>query len=312
MALGKTLVRAGVITAVVGGAAAVIAGPERLGAVFTQAREKVHSAIDAHVDDPVALRAQIKKLESEYPERIASIRGDLAEVQGQISEMHRELQVAHKVVELTAGDLSELDSLISEARAVQGANPGAVVRVAFSTERVNLDEAYAKRSRIQQTQDLYTQRASDLETDLGYLEAQETQLGDLLVKLEAEHAEFQTKLFQLDAQIDAIARNERLIEMMEDRQVTIDEQSRYQAHSLEQLNTRLSSIREQQRGRIDSITRREQGKDYAEQAEFLLRTEGDGTVSVITPARPKSIDVTAPAAPSAPRTPMATTPDNAG
>jgi predicted RNase H-like nuclease (RuvC/YqgF family) len=301
MALGKTLVRAGVITAVVGGAAAVIAGPERLGAVFTQAREKVHSAIDAHVDDPVALRAQIKKLESEYPERIASIRGDLAE-----------LQVAHKVVELTAGDLSELDSLISEARAVQGANPGAVVRVAFSTERVNLDEAYAKRSRIQQTQDLYTQRASDLETDLGYLEAQETQLGDLLVKLEAEHAEFQTKLFQLDAQIDAIARNERLIEMMEDRQVTIDEQSRYQAHSLEQLNTRLSSIREQQRGRIDSITRREQGKDYAEQAEFLLRTEGDGTVSVITPARPKSIDVTAPAAPSAPRTPMATTPDNAG
>ena len=58
---------------------------------------------------------------------------------------------------------------------------------------------------------MYLSRAADLETDLGYLHDQEAQLSDLLDRLETEHAEFQAKLFQLDAQIDTIARNDRLI-----------------------------------------------------------------------------------------------------
>ncbi|HIB64042.1 MAG TPA: hypothetical protein EYO33_02690, partial [Phycisphaerales bacterium] len=71
---------------------------------------------------------------------------------------------------------------------------------------------------------------------------------------------------QLDAQIDSIARNDRMIDMMEDRQATIDEHSRFQANSLDQLNSRLSQIREEQRSRIESITKKNSATSYIDEA----------------------------------------------
>jgi hypothetical protein len=62
---------------------------------------------------------------------------------------------------------------------------------------------------------------------------------------------------------------------MESRQATIDEHSRYQANSLDQLNGRLSQIRNEQRSRLESISRREKGRDYVNEAEFLITREAE-------------------------------------
>jgi chromosome segregation ATPase len=311
--IGKTLVRTGVITALVGGAAVAVAGPDRIGAIFGQTRDSIRAAIDDHIEDPVALRAQIKQLESQYPAKIAEVRSDLAEVQDQISQLEREMAVAQKVVELTSSDLASLDDTLDRAHAARTANPGAIVRVSFDARPMDMDDAFARRGQIEQTRDLYAQRAVDLDTDLGYLREQEGQLAELLTKLETERAEFGAKLFQLDAQIDTIARNERMIGMMEQRQATIDEHSRYQAHSLDQLTRRLSTIRSEQRSRIEAITTRERGSNYEDQAEFLIERAAPAVTpvkpSIIGPAgavlvQPKVIDV-GPEAPEKAVSPMA-------
>lgn len=272
--IGKTVVRGVVITALAGGVLVAVAGPQRVGALLNQTRGNIVGVIDNNIEDPILLRQQIKKLEAQYPSKIAEVRSDLAEVQTQIAQLQRELQIAGKVVSLANGDLEVVDSQIAQARATQSANPGAIVRISFNNKPVDLDDAYGKRQQIEQTKNLYASRAKDLKMDLGYLQDQESQLADLHERLVSEQAEFQAKLFQLDAQIDTIARNDRLIEMMEDRQATIDEHSRFQANSLDQLNTRLNGIRTEQRARLESIARKDRDVNYVDQAQFLIDQEG--------------------------------------
>lgn len=271
---GKTIVRGVVITALAGGVLVAVAGPQRVGYMIHQTQANVIGVIDDNIEDPIMLRAQIKNLESQYPQKIAEVRSDLSEVQTQITQLDRELQVATKVVALASSDLETVSGQLTQARYTQESNPGAIVRVSLNNRAVDLDDAYAKRNQIQQTRDMYAARATDLKTDLGYLQDQEGQLAGLLERLESERSEFQAKLFQLDAQIDTIARNDRLIDMMEDRQDTIDAHSNFQANSLDQLNGRLSSIRTEQRARLESIANRDSDKNYIDEAEFLVDQEG--------------------------------------
>lgn len=272
--IGKTVVRGVVITALAGGVLVAVAGPQRAHAMFNQTRGAITTVIDSNIDDPILLRAQVKKLEAQYPGKIAEVRSDLSEVQTQIAQLEREKQIATKVVSLASSDLGIVDSQIAQARVTQNANPGAIVRISFNNKPVDLDDAYAKRQHIEQTQNLYASRAQDLNIDLGYLNDQEFQLAELLERLVTEQSEFQAKLFQLDAQIDTIARNDRMIEMMEDRQDTIDAHSRFQANSLDQLNSRLSNIRNEQRARLDAIAHKDNSYDYANEAQYLIDQEG--------------------------------------
>ena len=70
----KTVVRGVVITALAGGVLVAVAGPHRVHAMFDQARGNITQVIDNNIDDPVILRGQIKKLEAQYPKKIAEVR----------------------------------------------------------------------------------------------------------------------------------------------------------------------------------------------------------------------------------------------
>ena len=310
---GKTIVRGVVITALAGGVLVAVAGPQRVGYMIHQTKANVIGAIDSNIEDPIMLRAQIKNLEAQYPQKIAEVRSDLTEVQTQISQLDRELQVAVKVVALAASDLQTVSGQLTQARYTQEANPGAIVRVSFNNKAVDIDDAYAKRNQIQQTRDMYAARATDLQTDLGYLNDQELQLAELLNRLESERSEFQAKLFQLDAQIDTIARNERLIDMMEDRQDTINAHSTFQANSLDQLNGRLSSIRTEQRARLEAIAERDADKNYVDEAEFLIDQEGlvqefDNDMTLGTPNQVRGFNINPQIIEITPDTPKTTSP----
>jgi predicted RNase H-like nuclease (RuvC/YqgF family) len=288
--ISKTVVRGVVITALAGGVLVAVAGPQRVGMLFDQTRSNVISVIDSNIDDPVLLRSQIKKLEAQYPGKIAEVRSDLNDVQTQISQLERELQIANKVVELAGGDLQVVDAQIAQARVTQSANPGAIVRISFNNKPVDLDDAYGKREQIEQNRNMFAMRAVDLNTDLGYLRDQETQLADLHERLTTEQSEFQSKLFQLDAQIDSIARNDRMIEMMEDRQATIDEHSRFQANSLDQLNNRLAQIRTEQRARIETITNKDAVYDIETRAKWEI--DRNAQPHQVQPSEPLLIEPT--------------------
>ena len=274
----KTLLRVGVITVACGGLAVLIAGPHRAAAIASQAQSQILSAIDANIDDPVALRSQLKELEREYPERIAQVRGDLAELKQQLRQLERERAVAERVVSLAEADMSTLSPLVAEAASAQGvatASHGVrtIATVQFDGRMLTVGQAQTRLNQAQHTRVAYANRAADAAHDVVYLEQQADQLEKLLVQLESERAQFQSQLWQLDRQVDAIARNEKLIDMLEKRQRTIDECSRYEVANLDQMVARLSEVRARQQAELDLLTGDAASVSYEDLAKMQLEAE---------------------------------------
>ncbi len=271
MPLVKTIIRVGVIGTLVGGGLIAVAGPERVGAALTQARDTVNDTIDRSIDDPVKMRAQLRKLESQYPERITRVRQDLATLDTQTAEYERELAVAERVVELAQADLEAMHGLFDRAEHARAqAGHGAIVRVSFNGNKMDLSEAQAKAAQIAKTRDAYELEAQSISRDIDLLGTQRERLNDLLGKLESERAQFQSELWRLNQQIDAIARNERMIDMMEARQQTLDELGPYKAHSIDQVKDRLAQLRAEQEAKLESLATGEKELSYEDRAKLSI------------------------------------------
>ncbi len=270
----KPLVRLSVIAGLGVGATVLIAGPHRVAALAHAVQGKIVSVIDSNIDDPTVLRAQLRELAATYPERIADVRGDLAELQEQIRQVQREKQVSERVVSLAQRDLDGLKDLLAradEARSSHG--PGRVITVSFNDRDYKIDEAYSRATQISQTKAAYQARASDAERTTVYLQQQESRLGEMLTKLETEQAEFQTQLWQIDHQVDAIARNDRLLEMLEHRQRQIDQYNRFDVVSVDQVKQRLTQIQAKQESQFKSLEKSTDRLNYEQQAQQQLQSE---------------------------------------
>lgn len=112
----------------------------------------------------------------------------------------------------------------------------------------------------------------------------------LLTKLEAEYTSFQTQMFDLDRQIDSIARNDRMIDIIKDRQETLDDQSRYRAASLDQITTKLADIRARQEATLESLARTAEHFSYEDAAKAQIDRESatDSGARTFGPARPRT------------------------
>jgi predicted RNase H-like nuclease (RuvC/YqgF family) len=281
----KTIVRAGLITAVAGGVAVAVAGPDTVRAFLKQARNNAQDAIGKAISDPVALRAQMQSLAEQYPARIAEVRGDLGELTEQIAQLEREQAVAKKVVAMADTDLDGMKSVLARAESARETGEAQVVKVRFDDSRsaVNLDEAYAKANRVTQLRNAYNQKVSDIDRDLGYLNQQKERLATLLDQLNTEHTEFQSQLFGLNQQVEAIQRNDRMIDLMEKRQASIEQHGRYRAASIDQVKTRLADIRAKQEAKLDAFGQAVDVKNYENAAKYLLDSESSPTL------KPKSL-----------------------
>lgn len=278
----RTTLRFGLITLAVGGAvavgAAMIAGPQRTHMVIDQVHANILQTIDENIEDPRVLRTQLKSLEAEYPERIGALRGDLAELRSQIGQLEREKAVSMRVVELSQGDLEELSPLVGQMEGAQlTSNQTSVQLVStlrFKGRLMTTEQARSKVMRIQQTQEAYRGRAQDAAHDLVYLRQQEERMEDLLVQLETEHTQFQAQLWQLNRQVDAIARNERLIEMLSERQEMLDSYSQIEVKSLDGMTSRLGEVRSRQEAELEFLAQGQDTSDY----EGMARIQIDGEV----------------------------------
>ena len=188
--------------------------------------------------------------------------------------MERDRAVADKVVMLADSDLSQLKALIAQGQAARAEAPmGTVVAVRFANDSLPLDEAQARAQRIGQTRSAYATRSIDAARDLEYLGQQRERLEQLLAQLETERAEFRAQIWQMDRQVDAIARNDRLIELMERRQKTMDECSRYEAGSLAQVQTRMAEVRSKQESQLAMLSSDQERLDYEDVARLQLGQE---------------------------------------
>jgi len=312
MCFTKHLVRYAVIAGLVGGTAALVAGPHRLHALFHQAQSSINTCIDKNIDDPIALRGQMKQLEGEYPQRIAEVRGDLAELREQAAQLKRELAVSERVVALANNDLDQMQTLITKAESAQssiqlasdsGFSRPQIIRVVFNGEPLDLKDAYGKANKIQQIRGAYSNRVTEINRDMGYLSQQETRLAQLASQLDTEHQDFQAQMWQMDRQVDTISRNDRLIAMMEKRQRTLDEQGRYTAGSLDQLAARFADIRAKQEAKLDGLGQSSNSINYEDRAKFDLDARKQWTADeldrVERPLSPGVIEIT-PDSPDAP------------
>lgn len=273
----KKFIKTGVIALVlIGTATAVavgIAGPDRTHAMIGAAHTHVLESIDANIDDPTVLRRQLREMEKEYPARISQVRGDLAELNEQIRQLNREHAICERVVELAELDL---DGIRMELGQVFDPADEGMTRLSSSStaSRGASSSRLAVRARqVENTRNVYAGRAADADHDLKYLSQQAGRLHELLAQLENERAQFKGQILALSRQVDAIARNERLIKLVEKRNRTIQECSRYEAVSLDQISGRLAEIRAGQEAELDVLSREQEQGDYEELARMQLASE---------------------------------------
>lgn len=273
MAITKTVIRVLVIGGLATGTAVLVAGPDRVAALAGQAREKVVSAIDSQIDDPVVLRQQLRELEAQYPKKIADVRGSLAELDAQADQIRDELAVAERVVELASADRQEIAPLIEEAELARAESPHAIIRVRFDNQSLPLDQAYTKATELNNTITAYQTRAENARRTLDHLTVQRERLTELLAKLESERAEFQAQISLLDSEIEMIARNEKALEILESHEKKIDQMDRYTVGSLDQVRARMAKALSEQEARFENLARADDANDYESRAKAMLNSE---------------------------------------
>lgn len=279
----KSLIRFGVIAGLAAGGAALIAGPDRVAALATQARSTINTQIDHHIGDPAAMRHQLRELEAKYPERIAEVRAQIAEINEQARALERDKKVSERVVELARGDREELDELIARAEEAATEHGSArLIRIAFDDRTFGVDGAYARAGAIGETIALHQARAEDITTDLDALENDAALLKDLLTKLEREQSEFQAQIAQLDVKIDTIARKEKMAELMEQRQKRIDQLARFEVGSLDQLRAKLAKQHAELDARIASASERDRRSSYEDRARYDVDADASRELRIET------------------------------
>lgn len=277
----RKFLRTGVIVALVGGTAlagsTLFLGGGRTFAALEQMQTSVNALVDKHIDDPVAMRAQLIEMEKEYPKRIAEVRSDLAELREEMRQLERERAISERVVELADRDLGELSESLGQTTAVASAG-GLTQRVAFRDRNLTVDRAATKKQQIERTKMQYASQAFDADHALTYLGQQEARLEAVLSELESERAQFRAQIQQLAQQVEVIARNERLIKLLEKRSRTIEEMDRYEPASLDSIQGRLAAIQSRQEAELDLLSSAKEDTDYEHEARLeILGETGVGT-----------------------------------
>lgn len=271
----RFIIRWGLISGLALGGVTLLVGPERVAAGLAHVRASAQSVVDLAVDNPMALRRQLEDLADEYPDRIATVRGELAEVGQQISQFQRDNEVSTRVVAMTTDDLSQLKTLITKAEDVRtGDTNGRPVAVRFSGVRFNMNQAYGEAKRIAGVRGSYLDRVSCNGQQLDLLHQQEARLVEILGTLEDEYTTFQTQMWQLDRQIDAIERGERMIEMTEQLQATLDSYDRWgKVGNLKQLEAKLAELRTIQEAKLQALAENSFRDDYESRARFEIDSQ---------------------------------------
>lgn len=266
MAITRFILRWGLISGLALGGATLLIGPERVAAGLAHVRVRAQTLVDQCTDDPAALRRQLAELAEQYPDRIAEVRGEVAEVDHQVSQFQHDVEIASRVVALTTDDLNQLKTLV--ARAEAQSNSGArAVAIRWEGLRFDVPEAYTEARRINHVRQTYRDRLAHNEQQIEFLAEQKVRLAEILGKLESEYDTYQAQLWQLDRQIDSIQRNEKLIELTEQQQATLDSYSRYEkVGSLRQLEAKLAELRTIQEAQLQALAKRGLQKDYEQEA----------------------------------------------
>lgn len=275
--LFKTLFRTAIIgtalTAAVVGGSAMIVGPDRVGAFAEQVKGDLENHFDANLDDPVVMRRQLRQMERQYPARIKEVRRDLSSLQEEKRRLQREKKVADRVVELVDADLEHLTPVVAAAEAQASGGKARLVAVEFGDEVLTLSRLKQRVLQIERTKLTSQETAAGAQHSLKYLSNQEERFESLLVRLEDEQAQLSAQLVQLENEVESIARNERLINLLNARQRTLDDAKAFDVQSLDGMRSMLERKRIEQEAELDRIGSGEESLTYEQRAAATLQLE---------------------------------------
>ncbi|MFK7960582.1 MAG: hypothetical protein AB8G96_08645 [Phycisphaerales bacterium] len=281
----RGIVRWGLISALALGGATVVLGKDRVGSALGHLKTQAQTMVDEKLvdaDDPAALRAQLKRLAEQYPDRIAEVRGEIAEVEHQIAALQHDTQVARKVVTMTGEDLGVLKERVAQAEAA-AATTARRVAIRFEGSTFDINEAYAEGTRINKVRTAYADRLTQNEFQLELLSEQKTGLSDILETFEAEYDKYRTQLWQIDQQIEAMVRNERLIELTKEQQATLQSFEQIgEVQNLNQIEAKLAEMRTKQEATLEQLRRGMFHESYEDRARMNLEAPA-GTVDTQNP-----------------------------
>jgi chromosome segregation ATPase len=274
MCITRSILRLGLVAALALGGTTLLIGKDRVAAGLSMIRSKAQNVVDTCVDDPVALRRQLEGLSGQYPDRIAEVRGEVAEVEHQLAQFTRDVEIATRVVAMTTDDLGELKELV--ARAEESAKSTArPVSIRFEGVKFDVEQAYTEALRINTVRGTYQDRIAHDNQQINFLTQQKDRLAEILNKLESEYSTFQAQLWQLDRQIDAIERNERLITLTEEQQATLASYEKFgKVGSLKQVEAKLAELRAKQEAQLDFLSKQGVNMDYENKAEYEMNSDG--------------------------------------
>jgi hypothetical protein len=282
----------GLISGLALGGLTLLIGPHKVAAGLHQIRVKAQTVIDQVTDEPAALRHQLQVLANEYPDRIAKVRGELAEVNHELAEFDRDAEVSARVVAMTTDDLVELKTLVVKARNVSNPNTYRSTFVRFKGIRFDIDQAHSEGNRINSVRISYQDRLAGDQQQTSLLSEQKGRLVEILDRLESEYTTFQDQMWQLDRQIDAIERNERLIEMTKELQATLSDYDSWgKIGNLKQLEGKLAQLRTVQSAQLETLRNTGIRWDYAKKAAQQLDANSITIDSDFTSDFLKDIDV---------------------
>jgi chromosome segregation ATPase len=270
MCITRCILRWGLVAALALGGLTLLVGKDRVAAGVSMIRGKAQSMVDRCVDDPIALRRQLEGLAGQYPDRIAEVRGEIAEVDHQLAQFTRDVEIATRVVAMTTEDLGQLKELVARAEdsAKATARP---VSIRFEGVKFDIEQAYTEARRINTVRGTYQDRIAHDNQQINFLAQQKGRLDEILNKLEAEYSTFQAQLWQLDRQIDAIERNDRLIALTEEQQATLKSYEKFgKVGSLKQVEAKLAELRAKQEAQLDWLSKQGVEMNYENKAEYEL------------------------------------------
>ena len=263
----RCILRWGLISGLALGGATLLIGPERVGAGFHQLQSKACGVVDQFMDNPTAMRRQLEQLADEYPDRIAEVRGEIAEINHQIGRLEHDVEISKRVVALTTNDLRELKTLVAQAEAKKAAT-SRNVSFHFDGMRFNINQAYSEAGRINHVRTTYSDRLAQDNHQYQFLSEQKARLTEILENLEGDFDKYQSQLWQLDRQIDAIERNERLIELTKRQKATLASYDKFdKVANLHQLEAKLAELRTIQEAQLAALAKSGSNDDYIKRAE---------------------------------------------
>jgi len=271
--IGKCIFRTALIGGLALGGATLLLGPDRMLAGFDCVKTKVQHVVDDVMDDPVALRRELAQLANELPEKIADIEGEISIVDRQIVQLGSDTEVARGVVAKATTKMEDLHSLLTRAAATREST-GQDVQVRYNGNRYDLRGAREAFNRYSAMRTSYQDRLAANERDLQYLGEQRDRLIEYVGRLQTEYTTIQTQMYQIDRKIEAIARNERLVDALEEREKSLAEfDTTFDMNSLEQLQAKLDKWETEVSARLERFDRQTEWRDLEEEVKFEIQQE---------------------------------------